>query len=369
MNEWLNDCFIPINFLTLLPHRISIWFFIKGKKLKGRKTTAPGQEFVAEKPQPGRKRDSAGGTPFHALARRARLSWGAPLARARSPLASGPPGARAGPLRTCLPQPRTGPEAGKPAREALPLLGAPPSDRPPAPRYRAPRQPGPGAGERPGRARRRPGRRSPLPRRACSPPALTVRARRPGHAEGQAEQRQERQQAPRREAGAPGPPGHAAAAASLPARPRLLLRPQGAEIRRRAPRGGGRAGRFRRQARELRAPRGPGERQRRRRRRAGPSSPPGPRAGGKARSAARGFTWPCPLLRAGHAGGPGTRCGSGLVTQLNVESRTVPEENVPRALSVWNDRGIQGGRELREAPPGWQRKRGEGQKERESSRS
>lgn len=74
LNEWLNNCFIPVNFLTLFPHRISIWFFIKGKKLKGRKTTAPGQEFVAEKPQPGRKRDSAGGTPFHALARRARLS-------------------------------------------------------------------------------------------------------------------------------------------------------------------------------------------------------------------------------------------------------------------------------------------------------
>lgn len=246
-----------------------------------------------------------------------------PLARARPPLAPGPPGARAGPLRICFPQPRTGPEAEKPAREALPLLGAPPSDPPPAPSYQAPRQPGPGAGERPGRAGQSPGRRPPTPRRACSPPALTVRARRWGHAEGQAEQRQERQQAPRREAGAPGPPGHAAA--SLPARPRLLLPPQGAEIRRRTPQGGGRPGRFRRQARELRAPRGPAEW--RRRRCAGPSSPPGPRATGDARSATRGFTWPCPLLRAGYAGGPGTRCGSGLVTQLNVESRTVPEGN------------------------------------------
>lgn len=87
------------------------------------------------------------------------------------------------------------------------------------------------------------------------PPALTVRARRSGRAASQAEQQQERQQAARRAARAPGPPAHAAAAAaSLPALPRLLLRPQGAEIRRRAPRGGGRPGRFRRRAGERRAP-------------------------------------------------------------------------------------------------------------------
>lgn len=53
-----------------------------------------------------------------------------------------------------------------------------------------------------------------------------VRARLSGRAAGQAEKQQERQQAAGREARAPGPPGHAAAAAaSLLALPRLLWRP------------------------------------------------------------------------------------------------------------------------------------------------
>lgn len=137
-----------------------------------------------------------------------------------------------------------------------------PLDPRPAPQAQAPSPPSPGAEERPGRARLGlgPGRGRPR-RRARSLSALTVCARRPGRAAGQAEQQQqqqqERQQAARREARAPGPPGHTTAT-SHPARPRLLLRPGGAEIRRRAPRGGGRAGRFRRRVGERRAPRGPG---------------------------------------------------------------------------------------------------------------
>lgn len=60
--------------LPCTSRHISIWFFIKVKKLKGRKKIAWGQAFVVQKPQQSRKRDSAAGTPFHALPRRARLS-------------------------------------------------------------------------------------------------------------------------------------------------------------------------------------------------------------------------------------------------------------------------------------------------------
>lgn len=205
--------------------------------------------------------------PFHALPRLARLSPGAP-ARAHPRLAPGPGRRGRGRLRQVPPHPT--PEARGGGGEPVLPLCAPPSRAPTArggptcaPRPgSAPALPGGGEASRarPASSRARPGTQPAPPCRARPPPALTVGARRSARAAGQTEQQQERQQAARRVARASGPPAHAAAAAaSLPARPRLLPRPRGAEIRRRAPRGGGRPGRFRRRAGEPRAPRGPGE--------------------------------------------------------------------------------------------------------------
>lgn len=75
------------------------------------------------------------------------------------------------------------------------------------------------------------------------------------------------------------------------------------------------------------------------------------------------------LLRVWRAGGPGTPGRSSLMTQLNIESRTVLGGDVPYSKRAERSRdpsrsGAQGG-----TPWGGQTKRGEGQKEEEFSRS
>lgn len=46
LNEWVNECVIPVTLLTLLSHHIRILLFVTVEKLEGRKKTASGQELV-----------------------------------------------------------------------------------------------------------------------------------------------------------------------------------------------------------------------------------------------------------------------------------------------------------------------------------
>lgn len=274
-----------------------------------------------QKPQQSRKRDSAAGTPFH-HPQRGSSPW-APLAPSPH-LASSSRGRWQGHLETGLPR---GPGAGtgKPGRRAPPASLSPAflipngrSDRTCAPRPgSAPARPRGGEASRARPASSRPSGDWRGPRAAPAPTALTVRPRRSGRAAGQAEHQQERQQAARRAARAPGPPAHAAAAAYLPARPRLLLRPQGAEIRRRALRGGGRPGRFRRRAGKRRTPRG---------------SPGGGGAGpvlqADAHSFTSSFTHLCTCqARGGHWGRTAGRQGPALLVLTIRKGNSRPADN------------------------------------------
>lgn len=234
LNEWVNECVIPVTLLTLLSHHIRILLFVTVEKLEGRKKTASGQELVP-KPWQSRKRPR-GGNALHALPRPAPTAPRRP-ARGRA--------ARVGSA------PRSG--AGSPSCLSAPRL--------PGPHARAPRRPGPGAGRRPGAPGvvEAPPGPSPSRPRAAPPSARThrprpalLRRRGPGRAAAGAGAGGE---AGGSRPGAPGPCRRRLAPGALP----LRLRPRGAKIRRRAPAGRARPGSFRRRAGERRAPRGPGE--------------------------------------------------------------------------------------------------------------
>lgn len=324
---------------------------------------AVGLEFVVQKPQQSRKRDGAAGTPFHHRWR------GSPQPRAPpapSPhLASGSLGAQATrPQHWSPPRPWGGDgkaRARSPSCFLEPRLPDP--QRPVRPHLRSSPElrTGPAQGRRsvpgaPSKGWQDP-RAAPAPTPTHRPRAVPLRRSRPGRAAaigaaGAAEGGKGGGPRP----GAPGPCRRVPprAPATPPAAPRRRDKAAGA------------AGRG--PARPLPAPRS-GEAK-------GLAGVPGP--GLRSRPTlihALATLLVCAPARGAVGPGDAQRAGTGssayvpkggtatlqIVTQLNGGTWTVLEGKVHRALSVRNECRIQVCRGLREAPPGWQRKRSEGQ--------